>query len=90
MAAGSSGPVTVGDPKLRRAGHARVEGHERGVGCEREQARRGAVTEEVVQRLPIYNNFEFRHEIDDRRGPFVRNSSRVWPGGGWKLGSGQG
>ena len=63
-------PVTVGDPELRRAGHARVEGHERGIGCEREQPRRGAVTEQVVQGLPIHNDFQFRHEIDDRLGPF--------------------
>jgi hypothetical protein len=63
-------PVTVGDPELRRAGHAWVEGYEGGIGCECEQPRCGAVTEQLVQGLPIHNDFEFRHEIDDRRGPF--------------------
>lgn len=59
-------PVTVGDPVLLRAGYARVESHKGRVTRECEQVRRGAVTEQVVQRLPIHNDFEFRHGIDDR------------------------
>jgi len=73
-------PVTVADPELRRAGHARVEGHERGIGCEREQPRRGAVTEQVVQGLSIHNDFEFRDEVDDRRGPFSQKLFQGLPG----------
>jgi len=63
-------PVTMGDPELLCTGHARVEHHQGGIGCEREQPRRCAVTEQVVQGLPIHNDFEFRHEIDDRAGSF--------------------
>ena len=62
--------VTVGDPELLRAGHARIEGHEGGIGCEREQPRCGAVSEQVVQGLSVHNDLELRHEIDNRRGPF--------------------
>src|SRR5437667_4386484 len=62
--------VTVGDPGLWRAGHARIKSHEGGIGCEREQPRCRAVTEQIVQGLSVHNNFELRHEIDNRRGPF--------------------
>jgi hypothetical protein len=68
-------PVTVGDPELRKlrvAGHARVEGDEGGIGCECEQRRRGAVSEQAVQVLPVHTDFEFRHKIDDRRSPFSK------------------
>src|SRR5438874_11889850 len=63
-------PVTIGDPVLLRAGYARVEGDERGIGCKGEQPRCRAVTEQVVQWLPIHDDFEFRHQIDDRFGSF--------------------
>ena len=79
-------PVTVGDPVLRCAGYAGVEGHEGGIGCECEQPRRGAVTEQVVQGLPIHNDFEFRHEIDDRRGPFSEKLLQGLPGRRLKVG----
>jgi hypothetical protein len=86
-------PVTVGDPELRKlrvAGHARVEADEGGIGCKREQPRVGAVTEQVVQVLPVHNDFEFRHKIDDRRCPFSQKLLQSLPGGRLEVGVGAG
>jgi hypothetical protein len=79
-------PITVGDPELRCAGHARVEGYEGGIGCECEQPRCRPVTEQVVQWLPVHNDFELRHEIDDRRGPFSEKLFQGLPGGRLEVG----
>src|SRR5262249_11096570 len=45
-----------------------------------EQPRRGAVTEQVVQGLSVHNDFELRHEIDDRRSPLSQKLLQSLPG----------